>query len=435
MRRRAVLWPASIAGQVMALLLVGAVAVQVLSFAVVYKSAPPDKRTLPPPEHDARIAGFLWLIEAASPADRSRVIQTIEEASGGLAIRRYTGPVPTSPPASEGPFLRSMPKELDMWLTADGRYLFRLADGTLLTSAAPDLSKRPDPTRLLVSSFVFLCVGLLAFGAWAAFVVTRPLTHLASAVENFAKDGAPVALAEEGPKEVRSLIAIFDGMQTRIGSLLADNTRMLAAVSHDLRTPMMRMRLRAEMIDDPSARAALLADLEHMAVLTDSALDHLRGMRRQETPALVDLATVILTVADQFADIGEDISVTGPSPLDAKVRVNDLQRAIRNLVENAIRYAGEARIEYGRTETGNLRIAVIDNGPGIPEAEKERVLLPFERGDRARGGDNDAGLGLGLSVVRTIAESHGGRLELGDNTPRGLVATIELPASTSTSAR
>ncbi|WP_075217383.1 ATP-binding protein [Mongoliimonas terrestris] len=424
------IWPASVAGQVLLLLVASVIAVHVVSltvFLMVERSGPPAS----PLEHDLRLATHVRMLDAAAPADRASLLALVARSDPELRLEATDRAAPLDAPLGRM-LAHWLPPGTRTWISDDGRYLIGLSDGSRLSAVAPLFS--PPPSGPLQATAVFLGIGLMAFGAWAVLVVTRPLRHLARAVEAFGRDGAPVALAAQGPTEVKALIAAVNGMQVRIGSLLTDQARMLAAVSHDLKTPLTRLRLRAETVADRRTRAAMLADLEHMTVLTDAALAHLRGARSREDPVLVDLASVVHTLADQFADLGQAVEATGPTPCDVRLRPNDMQRAIRNLVENALRHAGKATIAYGPAPDGGVFVAVIDDGPGIPDADKARVLLPFERGDPARSPGGTAGLGLGLSVASMVAETHGGRLTLTDNRPSGLIATIDLPPETGAGA-
>lgn len=420
-------WPRSIAGQLVAVLIASALAIHLLSLALFLFGGVRGS-DLSPPEHDARLAGYVGLLEDSAPGDRERLLDLLDRIEADLGIRSRTDADPVGPPIREL-IARWLPEGVSAWLEpvadARDRYVLRLSDGTYLSAAAPDFNGRPLGPLLFAVAIPL--AGIVAVAAWAAIVVTRPLAKLAAAAEAFGAEGAPVPTVEDGPAEVRKVISTFNAMQGRIGGLLADNARMLAAVSHDLRTPLTRLRLRAETVDDPDTRDAMLADLEHMSALTNAALAHLRGLREREEPVLVDLSSLLGTVADQFVDLGHDVRVEGPSPFDVVLRPNELQRAARNLVENALRYAGTARVEYRATPNG-LRIAVIDQGPGIPAADKERVMKPYERGDTARSQHATGSLGLGLAVARKVAENHGGRLVLLDNEPTGLVACLELPA-------
>jgi signal transduction histidine kinase len=201
---------------------------------------------------------------------------------------------------------------------------------------------------------------------------------------------------------------------------------MLAAISHDLRTPITRMRLRSEFIEDESHRGRMLADLDQMRSMLESVLSFLRNDSRLEAMTLVDIAATLQLIADQFADMGHKVGYDGPGHAMVTVRPDDLHRSITNLVENAVRFGAEVTIRLG-TSSDAATIDVEDDGPGISDAHKADVLEPFVRGDVARNMDEAKGFGLGLSIANAIVIAHGGALSLHDRQPHGLVVRIELP--------
>jgi signal transduction histidine kinase len=212
--------------------------------------------------------------------------------------------------------------------------------------------------------------------------------------------------------------------------MVEDRTRMLAAVSHDLRTPITRMRLRAEFVEDEDLRRQLLRDLDQMAAMVHSALSYLRDGQDRQTPSLVDLASLLQTICDDFADAGQNVSYEGPDRVLAKVRADEVERAVTNLVENAIKYSGTPAIVRLRPASQrDVEIDVIDHGPGIPDERKAAMLEPFARGDEARTmNEESTGFGLGLAIARAAAQAHGGDLVLVSAVPSGLIATLRLPA-------
>ena len=201
---------------------------------------------------------------------------------------------------------------------------------------------------------------------------------------------------------------------------------MLAAISHDLRTPITRMRLRSEFIEDETHRSRMLDDLDQMRAMLESVLSFLRNDRKLESMTLVDIASTLQLITDQFADIGHKVAYDGPEHAMATVRPDDLHRSVTNLVENAVRFGGEAAIRL-HVSADQLTIDVEDDGPGISDAQKKNVLEPFVRGDNARNMDEAAGFGLGLSIANAIVLAHGGALSLHDRQPHGLVVRIRLP--------
>jgi signal transduction histidine kinase len=233
-------------------------------------------------------------------------------------------------------------------------------------------------------------------------------------------------LPERGPEEIRSVAKALNRMRERITTLIDDRTKMLAAISHDLRTPITRMRLRSEFIEDDAHRSRMLGDLDQMRSMLESVLSFLRNDRKLESMTLVDVATTLQLITDQFADMGHKVAYDGPEHAMATVRPDDLHRSVTNLVENAVRFGAEATIGL-RVSPDTVTIEVEDDGPGISDARKEIMLEPFVRGDDARNMDETAGFGLGLSIARSIVLAHGGELSLNDRQPHGLIVRIELP--------
>jgi signal transduction histidine kinase len=201
---------------------------------------------------------------------------------------------------------------------------------------------------------------------------------------------------------------------------------MLAAISNDLRTPITRMRLRSEFIEDDGHRGRMLHDLDQMRSMLESVLSFLRNDRKLESMTLADIASTLQLITDQFADMGHKVAYEGPEHAMAIVRPDDLHRSVTNLVENAIKFGAEASIRL-IVSPDVMMIEVEDQGPGISDARKDIMLEPFVRGDEARNMDEASGFGLGLSIARSIVLAHGGELSLHDREPHGLIVRIRLP--------
>src|SRR6266705_2453594 len=250
-------------------------------------------------------------------------------------------------------------------------------------------------------TLLFAVISVTLLGLWTARALTAPLSSFARAAESFSLNGAPAPLPERGPEEIRSVAKALNRMRERITTLIDDRTRMLAAISHDLRTPITRMRLRSEFIEDDTHRSRMLRDLDQMRSMLESVLSFLRNDRRLEAMTLADIATTLALVTDQFADMGHQVAYDGPEHAMATVRPDDLHRSITNLVENAVRFGTEAAIRL-RMSSDIVTIDIEDDGPGISDARKDVVLEPFVRGDDARNMDEAAGFGLGLSIAHAI---------------------------------
>lgn len=310
------------------------------------------------------------------------------------------------------------------------RFLIGLPDGTALDAEIATNESDMRPPRpvsiLLVATIVLIGLNVGALSLWASRGITAPLARFASAAEEFSIDRDPSPLREEGPEEVRTAARALNRLRDRIHAMFADRTRMLAAVGHDLRTPITRMRLRVEFIEDETLRAQLTRDLAHMDAMVQGALSYLRDAKHSEQHAAFDLSSLLQTVADEFADMGHDIRYEGPRQVVAIGHPQQFERALTNLAENAVRYGQQTVIRL-RQEDGASVIEVADDGPGIPEADRQRLLEPFMRGDDARGRLGSEGFGLGLSIAQAVIAGHRGSLTLAENSPRGLLVRITLP--------
>jgi signal transduction histidine kinase len=316
------------------------------------------------------------------------------------------------------------------WLGYDGdahQIGITLPDGSMISARfRPDQRQRTllAGPWMMTLLFAVICVTLL--GLWAARALTAPLSSFASAAESFSLNGAAAPLPESGPEEIRSVARALNRMRQRITTLIDDRTKMLAAISHDLRTPITRMRLRSEFIADDAHRSQMLGDLDQMRSMLESVLSFLRNDRKLEPMTLVDIASTLQLITDQFGDMGFTVSYDGPEHAMATVRPDDLYRTITNLVQNAVRFGTHCTVRL-RITADTVTIDVEDDGPGISDDRKDVMLEPFVRGDDARNMDESAGFGLGLSIARSIVQAHGGELSLNDRKPSGLMVRVALP--------
>ncbi|MDH3513455.1 MAG: ATP-binding protein, partial [Gammaproteobacteria bacterium] len=280
------------------------------------------------------------------------------------------------------------------------------------------------PYKLLLALAVLL-VSVIALSLLAVRWLTRPLGVLAVAADELGRDIRRAPLAEKGPAEVRRAAAAFNTMQSRLQTYLREREQMLAAVSHDLRTPITRLRLRAEMIEDESLRVKFARDLAEMEAMTTAALDFLRGAHVDEPVQPVDVLALLESLQADMEEAGHEVQVRAQDIAPFPARPLALKRCLTNLADNAVKYG--KRAEIGVEDDGReLRITVADDGPGIPEAELKRVFEPFYRieGSRSR---ETGGVGLGLSVARDIARAHRGELALRNRPGGGLEAVLMLP--------
>ena len=282
------------------------------------------------------------------------------------------------------------------------------------------------PYRMLLVLAVLL-VAILLVSLVAVRWVTRPLLVLGDAAEALGKDIHRPPLPETGPAEVRRAAHAFNEMQQRLVRYLQERTRALAAMSHDLKTPITRMRLRAELLDDPVVRGKFEEDLAAMESMVAETLGYMRGTDSQEPMQLLDVNSVTETFKANFAESGKEVRIEGAARQPYLARVALFKRCLTNIVDNAIRYGTRASIVI-EDSSERLVIRVRDDGPGIPADEIERVFEPFYRREASRSRDT-GGTGLGLTIARDIARSHGGDLTLANLPEGGLEATLVLPRS------
>jgi signal transduction histidine kinase len=423
----------NISGQIAALVVASIVAIHVILTASFFISRPDQ----PDPGIDrghAQFAAAVQLLGAASAAERPRLYVDVARAFPQLDIESLPpGPVPAASDP-DGLDLRGLHRRLDSSyrifpLAGDShRVGIALPDGAMISARIlPDQRPRPPfwgGPWMLTLLFAIVSVSLL--GLWAARALTAPLSSFAKAAESFSLNGAAPPLPERGPEEIRSVAKALNRMRERITTLIDDRTKMLAAISHDLRTPITRMRLRSEFIEDDVHRHRMLSDLDQMRSMLESVLSFLRNDRKLEAMTLTDIASTLQLITDQFTDMGHKVVYDGPEHAMATVRPDDLHRSVTNLVENAVRFGAVATIHLN-VSTDTVTIEVEDDGPGISDARKEVMLEPFVRGDDARNMDETAGFGLGLSIARAIVLAHGGQLSLNDRQPHGLIVRIQLP--------
>jgi len=301
----------------------------------------------------------------------------------------------------------------------------RLPDSSLLVYRVTRVSPgAPLPPSLMVNVILLVAVLVVALYVTARSI-TRPLSRLALAADNLGRSVRQPKLEEQGARELRRAARAFNTMQDRLHRYLDSRTRVLAAMSHDLKTPLTRLRLQVEtQIEDPALQARFGKELDEMEGMVRGALALFRGLNDEEALEPVDIDLLLETVRGEFTEMGKDVTVEGHAlgPLPGKPQA--LKRCITNLVGNAVNFGGRARI---LVQDGTLlTISVCDEGPGIPPEELEKVFEPFYRLESSRNRDT-GGTGLGLSIARDVAQAHGGSLVLENRPGGGLQARLSLP--------
>jgi signal transduction histidine kinase len=301
----------------------------------------------------------------------------------------------------------------------------RLPDQSWVNFSTPRLGTVQHFDPALLALTLCLAVVIVVIAALLLTWVTRPLRDLAMAAERFSLDGKPEPLLEAGPSEVRRAAHAFNMMRARIQTLVNDRTQALAAVSHDLRTPITRVRLRSELLDDAATRELIDADLVEMESMIDATLEFLKSGESTESRRLLDLSSIAETCVDDAKDAGRDIAFTGSGSLSVEGQHLALKRVVSNLVGNALKYATTVRV-VARRDDGMAELAVLDDGPGIPDDRLGNVFDPFVRIETSRSKET-GGVGLGLTIARSIARAHHGDVVLSNRPEGGLAATLRLP--------
>ncbi|MEW8024984.1 MAG: ATP-binding protein [Candidatus Thiodiazotropha sp.] len=338
-------------------------------------------------------------------------------------------------PAMQGMHRRMMggPPMSGPWAYARGvhamarffRIQIELADGTWVRFERGLPEEMFDwPVTLLIALSVLL-LSVILLSLFGVHTIVRPLRELRQAAEGLGKDIHQPPLEPSGPSEVRETARAFNTMQQRLKNYIEDRAGILAAVSHDLKTPLTRIRLRTDLMDDDELREKTQKDLEDMEAMVIATLDFMRGTETGETSQRLDLMALLESVQQDAQEAGKTVSIEGRivSPYTGKPLA--LKRCLVNLVENAVRYGGRCEISLEERDQ-EVVIDICDQGPGIPENMLEKVFDPFVRIESSRA-QHTGGTGLGLGIARNIARAHGGDLTLSNRKQGGLCARLTLP--------
>ena len=436
------LWPRNLAGRTVLLLLVSLTVFHLGSLWLHQHGAVESSAEMDEAQVADRIVSATRTINLLAPDERSRAAAALSDTALSLAW----SPVPAVQAGGQG--LR--PALLSRLLPhlaqgepsfAAGRFAqlgdngtglrgsLHLSDGTWLNLS---VSPTPAPSGVFGTADTIASTSVMAVGIVAASILlvrwlTGPLRRLAQAADGIGR-GRTIAVPQDGPEEVRRVARALEAMQARISRLVDDRTQALGAVSHDLRTPITRLRLRAGFLEDQEAQARIEEDLDEMEAMISATLAYLHGDLDPEPQQLTDVGALLSTLCDAAADAGQPVSYDGPDHLNLLCRPVALRRTMSNLIGNAVAYAGSAHVVLEPLPDG-LRVLVEDRGPGIPPGELEQVFQPFHRleGSRNR---STGGVGLGLTISRQAVAEQGGSLTLANRPGGGLRAVIYLPAVT-----
>ena len=284
----------------------------------------------------------------------------------------------------------------------------------------------PSVSWQFIISMALMGVIVLAVSVWAVRRVTAPLGLLAGAADRLGRDVTAEPMAETGTIEMQRAARAFNRMQERLRRLIESRTQMLAALSHDLRTPLTLLRLRTEEVTDTGERDKMLTTIGEMDEMIGTTLAFARDEVRAEPRRRVDIAALLESVVDDMADAGLPVTMTPAAPLIHHCQPGALKRAITNLLDNAVKYGKRAQAAIA-TRGKTIEITIDDDGPGIPDAELPRVFQPFYRVEESRSRDT-GGTGLGLAIAQSIVQAHGGELTLANRPSGALRACIKLPS-------
>lgn len=300
----------------------------------------------------------------------------------------------------------------------------KLSDGTWVSFENSIAEEVFSDSSVLLLTLALLIVTVLFISLLAVRWVTKPLTMLTQAANKLGGDINQPPLSELGATEVKQAAKAFNSMQSRLQNFIEDRARLLTAISHDLKTPITRMRLRAEMLDDESQRDSFIKNLDEMQSIATETLDFLRADDSREKFQSIDVCALLEAISEDFSELGQHVKLVDCDTKSCRARPMALKRCITNLVENATKYASEVQLSV-QEDNQSIKVLVSDLGPGIPEDKLEKVFDPFFRLETSRNRET-GGTGLGLSIARNIALSHGGDLHLENKPEGGLQATLTL---------
>ena len=438
--------PDTIAGRTIAILLVGLIALHLASIWAYQLGLDSEVNLTNAARTAERLVAIESTLSRLPSADREAAAHTL--SGGALEVHYSSVPLAVAPAVLEG-----LPSDLRTELVK--RVIGANEDEVIVGAPTEGTGKRTDPHLTLVSmkladggwvntnialldgphssiraivvSTGLMALGVLGIALGMAGSVTRPIRKCAEEAQRVYVASEPQPLPVEGPKEVRELATAFNEMQQRVKKLVDERTLVLAAVSHDLKSPLARLRLRIEELESDDRRRDIETDLDEMLQMIDSSLEFLRSDHTGEEKQRLDIGAIIGTICDDFSDRGFSVTVERQGKAVFSGRRLALKRAFTNLIANAIKYGQLAQVRVVATEH-SITIVIEDEGPGIPEHELDKVYAPFYRIETSRSRDT-GGSGLGLTVAKSVITGHGGSLLLANRPDRGLSATIILPRS------
>ena len=440
-------WPLSLAARTAMVLLVGLGLVQIAGLTIHALDRMDVQRMAQTRDAAVRVISMYRSVVLAPRERQAAVVAEFDLRDGAtvwLSDLPIAEPLPVMDAAAQRQFRGAMllvpvpveqrPREFVLRGGADAERIavaLRLPEGSKWLNATIDMPPpRPWHSQNFFSAFMMMTVTAAVLTLWAVRRLIAPVATLAAAAEALGRNVNAPPLPETGPLEIATAARAFNTMAGRIRRFVLDRTFMLTAIGHDLRTPITRLKLRAEFLEDDELRGKMLADLDEVEAMVASILSFGRDVAADEPVTPVDLPELARTVLDETADaqpdFAEKLSYSGPDHLTVRVHSLAMKRALSNLVQNALAYGGNACVRLAPPEAGQLTLIVEDDGPGIPAVELERVFQPFHRVENSRNRET-GGSGLGLPIARNILRAHGGDVKLVNREGGGMRATVILP--------
>jgi signal transduction histidine kinase len=441
------LWPRSLAARTASVLLIGLAIVQMAGLTIHAFDRLDVQRLAQARDVALRVVSIYRTIALTDPPRREEVLAALHRGPELKAVLSQSPPQVDMPamPAPEQQLLRinmnlvplGAPqirwKELVIYGGHNWNEVvigMRLPDGEWMDVTAQLESLRPWHSPTFLTAFALMTAAAALLTLWAVRQLTAPVRTLAAAAEALGRDVNAPPLPENGPTEVAVAAVAFNTMAARIRRFVQDRTELLTAIGHDLRTPITRLKLRAEFIDDDEQRGKILADLEELEAMVSATLAFGRDARTTEPVSQLDLAELLRTILDEAGDarpdVVEQLRYDGPAHLTVRARSLALKRVLVNLVTNAVNYAGSATVRLYQEGAQMVVVEIEDDGPGIPASDLDRVFEPFHRGEPSRNRET-GGVGLGLPIARNIMRAHGGDVVIANRPTGGARATVTLP--------
>lgn len=443
------LWPRNLAGQLAVLVAIALFVAQAINFGLLLQerraarflqiTAPAvtrivdaieriDEGRLPPrfARQGLQQSDVNPLPPGAQRQPEIEAALTAALADAGVRVRRVAAGV--RPITRDDPRLQGLaPRRARQIMRSGGELVIAVErpGGKWVSTRGPwPRQSRGLISRLIFQTFLLYAIVLIPV-LWAGRRIARPLAALGQAARDFRPGAKSDPLPEAGPRDVREVITAFNALQLRVTAMLTEKDRMLGAIGHDLRTPLAALRVRIETVEDEPDRARMAAIIEEMSRTLDDILSLARLGRPSEAVTEVDIAALVDAVVEDFRDLGSDISFEPTARITRALRPSLMRRAVRNLIENALKFGGSATVRIA-ADPSEVRIEVEDNGPGVPEDRIADVFDAFTRLEDSRNRDT-GGAGLGLALARAIVREAGGDIRLTNRAEGGLRASIELP--------